>query len=470
MQKNGEYSGIVTGLGSNGEGVVKIDDVVCFVPYALVGEEITFTALKVNKNIAFCKLKAVKKSSGDRVSPPCKVFEKCGGCQLQHVSYAKQLEIKSQTVSDCFQKIAGLTVKIPLTVESENKFNYRNKLQLPVRSTKNGNVIGFFAENSHRVVAIDDCPIQQKWCKDIISILCEYIEKFKVSCYSDETHTGLLRHVVCRKVEDSFLIALVINGKFLPHQDELVKLLRSRFLKFSFFVNVNTLDSNVILGDEYKIICGEEKIETSELGIKYQMGIRSFMQVNNEIKSRIYSDALKYSKVKSLDTIIDAYSGAGLMTALFAKNAKNAIGIEIIKEAVDSANELARENGLEDEMVNVCGKCEEELPKIVKKLSVASENLLVVLDPPRKGCEREVLEAILSVKPSRITYISCSPQTLARDIGILIGSLQFENGELKRVKDYSPRYEISYIQTYDMFPQTKHVETLCVLEKINFSI
>ena len=470
MKKNDEVIGVVTALGCNYEGIVKINDTVCFVPFALVGEKVTFKVLKVSKTkegyIAFCKLIEVLTPADERVRPQCKYFRKCGGCALQHLKYKEQLKAKTQTVKDCFRKIAGITLNPKNAVKSDLEYAYRNKLQLPIRNTKDGNFLGFFAENSHRLVPITECAIQKEWSTKIIEVFNEFISKYNVSCYNDETKQGLLRHVVVRSVDKSLIICTVINGTELPYADKLIELLGQKFMKFSFYVNENVSDNNVILGDKFTLLYGADKVNTEEFGIKYSIGAQSFMQVNDGVKSRLYSDVVKALELDANTVVIDAYSGAGLMTALFAKNAKKAIGIEIVAEAVESANNLAKANGLTNKMVNICAPCEVELPRVINEVKNGNDKVAVVLDPPRKGCDYNVLQAVLSAKPDKIVYVSCSPQTLARDVGILTGTLAYDGNELKKVLEPNGEYEICSAQAYDMFPQTKHVETLvCLVRK-----
>ena len=465
MKKNDEVTGVVTALGCNFEGIVKVDNTVCFIPFALLGEKITFKVLKVNKNVAYCKLLEVLTPADERVRPLCKVFSKCGGCLLQHIKYKEQLKFKTNVVKDCFKKIAGLEVNVKNTVKSDAEYNYRNKLQLPVRTTDKGNLIGFFAENSHRIVPITECSIQKEWNTQIIEIFNDFIHKYNVSCYNEETKTGELRHIVVRSVEKTLIIVAVVNGNTLTNYDKLISMLQQRFMKFSFFINENTGDSNVILGNNFTLLYGEEKVNVEEFGIKYSIGAQSFMQVNDGVKSKLYLDVIKLLDLDSETTVIDAYSGAGLMTAMFATRAKKSIGIEIVQEAVNSANELAKQNGLVGKMTNYCAPCEDVLPKIIETQRLITDKISVVLDPPRKGCDRKVLEAILKSKPDKIVYISCSPQTLARDVGILTGSLYYDGKELKKAQNFNSEYQITHAQPYDMFPQTKHVETLVCLSK-----
>ncbi len=465
MRKNDEIIGIVSGIGSNSEGVIKIDNFVCFVPYALTSEKVRFKVLKVNKNIVYGKLIEVLTPAEARVRPRCAVYEKCGGCQLQHLKYSSQLKIKSKTVKDCLYKIAGIDVDVPTAVKSNFEYNYRNKLQLPIRSTDKGNKIGFFINNSHRIVEIENCPIQEVDTYKIINILKEFIKETNSTCFNEETGEGLLRHIVIKKVEDHLIFVLVINAETLKNSDKLIELLKNNYEKFSLFINVNKINNNVVLGEKYLKIYGDDCVFIEEFGIKYPVYPQSFMQVNNFVKLKLYSDVLKSLNLNKNTTVIDAYSGAGVMTAMLAKECNKAIGIEIVKEAVDSANILAKNNNLTDKMINYCGDCEELLPKIIKEESNFNKDVSVVLDPPRKGVEGSILSAILQAKPNKIVYVSCSPQSLARDLGILLGTLYYDGKELKKSENPTSLYEIAKIQPYDMFPQTKHVESVVCLKK-----
>ena len=463
MKKNEILKGTISSIGYNGEGIVKSEcGTVCFVPFALLNEEVSFKVLKTNKNIAYCKLEKVLSSSKDRTEPLCPVFKKCGGCQLQHASYKEQLRIKSNIIKDCFYKIAGINVNVEPAVTSDNEYGYRNKIQFPIRNTKNGNVVGFFAENSHRIVEVDSCPIQIDGTKDLIYCFKKFILDSGISCYNEETKKGLLRHVVARNIGNAISIIVVVNGKVLKHQETLIEILKSKFSEFSLFANENTSDSNVILGSKYTKIYGSDYYFSEDFGIKYPVMCQSFMQVNNSVKQKLYSAVLNNACLNENAVVIDAYSGAGVMTAMLAKKANKAIGIEIVKEAVESANLLAKENGLEDKMTNICAPCEEVLPDVISKESLESSEVVVVLDPPRKGCDTNVLNAILKEKPMRVIYVSCSPQTLARDIGILTNRLVYSGNQLVKNEGESI-YKIESVTPYDMFPQTKHVETLVCL-------
>lgn len=465
MVKNQTITAACDGLGYNGEGIIHFNGATVFVPFVLPGEEVTFKVLKVKKNIAYGRLESILKPSPDRVEPKCGVFHKCGGCQLQHMNYSAQLSFKKQMVENCFSKIAGLNVSVGEVFASPDVFSYRNKLQLPTRCIRGENKIGFFRENSHDVVPIETCPIQPRWADCVISCVLEYINVTGVTLYNDETKKGLLRHVVVRSQNNEFLFTFVVNGDALPKINTLTQILQKHFESFSVIINVNKKDNNVILGDVFKLAYGNGKINLNEFGVSYQIGAESFYQVNTKVKKKIYQDVLDLVWKCGDNCVIDAFSGAGVMTAMLAKVSKKCYGVEIVKEACDTAEKLAKDNGIDNIQV-ICGDCENILPSLIENLVKQGEKVTLVFDPPRSGVDRKTLEKVLESNIENIIYISCSPQTLARDIGILMGSLKIEdNGIINLSKDFSPKYDVKTLSIYDMFAQTKHVETVVCLKR-----
>lgn len=465
MRKNDVLTETIKDYGYNCEGICKSGDTVCFVPYTLVNEKVCFKVLKVNKNVAYCKALEILTPEEDRVRPVCRVYGKCGGCQLQHLVYSEQLKLKSKIVADCFRKIAGIKADVNQTVPSKNEYGYRNKLQLPVRHTEYGNAIGFFAENSHRVIKVDDCPIQKSGAKEIIAAFNEFIIQCGVSCYDESTGKGLLRHIVVRFIGDAAVITVVINGKTLPRVNDLIDILSASFKKFSLYLNENTENNNVITGENYTLVYGEGSYFNEEFSVKYPVTVQSFMQVNDDVKVKLYSHVVSTVEKFKANVVIDAYSGAGVMTAMLASYCDRVIGIEIIPEAVSAADALKNGNAaLKNKMTNVCAPCEKVLPEIVEKETQSGNKVAVVLDPPRKGCDIKVISALLKSKPEHIVYVSCSPQTLARDAGLLVGTLEYDGEKIVRGSDCGV-YEITEITPFDMFPQTKHVETLVCFKR-----
>lgn len=466
MEKNQEFVGTVCGTGSNGEGIIKQDGKVVFIPFALLGEKIRYKILKVTSKCIYGKALEILTPSEIRVRAKCPVFSKCGGCQLQHIRYINQLKLKEEAIAMTFKKVANLDLEIMPTVKGDNEVRYRNKLQLPVMHSDDGAKIGFFAENSHRVVPIKDCLINAPWTENVISAFNQYIEEFNIKGYDERTNSGQLREITAKEIKGNLIITAVILNENIIGLDRLIEILKEKVrLDFSLFLNINPNSTNVIYGDKFKLIYGRPDYSSEMLGIKYKIGVQSFMQVNNSVCSKLYSSVRQLIDADENMTVIDAYSGAGLMTAILAEKAKKAIGIEIVKEAVDCANDLAKMNKLDNKITNYLGKCEDLLPEIIEREKKENANVSLVLDPPRKGCDLKVINAILKSDIDKIVYVSCLPSTLARDVGLLIGSLAEINGEIKKIDDYKPRYKISYIRPFDMFAQTKHVETLVVLQR-----
>ena len=464
LNKNEEYIGTVNNIGANGEGVLLNGDTVVFVPYAIFQEKIKYKVLKSTKNIAYGKLLEVIAPSEIRIRPFCSVFSKCGGCQLQHINYSSQLKIKEDNIYQCFKKIAGINAEIEKTVKCNNEYHYRNKLSLPVGQDEKGFKIGFYAENSHRVIGIEDCPINPEWTKDVILAFSEYMKEFTLFGYNEITHSGDIREITVREVSKSLIITVVINGDSLIGGKRLIEIIKNKVKNdFSLFYNVNKKDTNVIYGEKFTLLYGKPFYYAEQFGIKYKIGVQSFMQVNDYMCAKLYQAVKDNALTDKETTVIDAYSGAGLMTALLSKDAKNGIGIEIVKEAVDCADELMKINGLQDKVINYCGKCEDILPKIVPSIK---NKTCLILDPPRKGCDEKVIRAIIDSNIEKIIYVSCMPSTLARDVGLFTGNLEFTENGVKKAENPKLIYKIQSITPFDMFPQTKHIETLCVLEKI----
>ncbi len=453
LQKNQELVSVVEGLGANGEGIVRPDNVAVFVPFSLPGETIKYKIVKVQKNYAFGKLLEVLTPSKNRVEAPCEVFGKCGGCQLQHLEYNAQLDEKVAFVKDCFNKFANIQLDNVVKNHNQKPYGYRNKLQIPIQNTANGVKIGFYAVNSHRIVPITECKINENWAVDVISCFQEFIDKYKLSAYDEVTKKGLLRHIVVRNVCGRLIITLVVNTDKFTLERQLIELISSRFSNATLYLNVNEKDTNVICGEKFKLLYGEPTADYEFMGVKAKISVQSFMQVNKSVSEKIYERVLDIVKDSDANVVVDAYSGAGLLGGIMAKSGKFVYGIEIVKEAVACANQLAKDNGL-DNVKNLCGNCEELLPGLFEKLG--KEKVMVVLDPPRKGCDKNVTSALKKLKPEKIVYVSCNPATLARDIGQFMGTIDGENND---------EYEITNVELYDMFSQTKHVETLVCLSR-----
>ncbi len=468
IEKNDSICAVTDAVGSNGEGIVRHEGITFFVPACLPGEKVRFKVLKIKGNIGYGKLEEVLTPAEERVRPKCPVFSRCGGCCLQHVNYSTQLAHKAHIIKDALRKIGGLNVDVPTTVKSDFPYGYRNKLQLPVGVDKDGNtVMGFYAEHSHRIIPITACAIHPEWAERLMATLSRYIMECHVRGYDESAKTGSLRHVVAREIGGKFIVTLVTAKRTLPNLAYLVELLKEALKEVTVYLNFNAEDTNVIFGKEFQLVYGAGKFDAEEQGITYEAGPVTFLQVNENVRARLYRDAIKSVALDGDEVVIDAYSGGGLLTAMLAKRAKRVYGIELEEEASRCADGLKQKNGLTN-MTNICGYVEEKLPEVLEKEK--GEKVRLILDPPRAGIARSVLKALLASGIPALTIISCNPATLARDLGILTGRLIESEGELIKNPAYEGAnetlagyYEIEKLQGYDMFPQTKHVETLVVL-------
>ncbi len=457
MQKNDVFEGYAVSLGTNGEGIVSEGGTTVFVPYLLPGEKAEIRVLKVKGNVAYGKAEEILIPAEDRVRPACPVFYRCGGCRLQHMRYRSQLRFKTDLVKNALKKIAGIDVKVENCERSEKEYGYRNKLQLPVGVLNGENAIGFYAERTHRIVRTDECPIHPAWSKELISALYRFMEKCGLDGYDEETCRGQIRHIVVREIKNKFLITLVSTERDLKGIDYFYYLLDQVFPEYSFFLSVDTGRDNVVLKEPPVLLRWKGSYEATEEGIAYEAGASTFLQVNDGVRAKLYERAV--SLVSEEDIIVDCYAGGGLLTAMFAKKCKQAYGIEIVPEASACADGLKKKNGLSN-MTNLCGRVEDLLPSLLEK----ERDAVLVFDPPRAGIDRGIVREVLRHAPRKIVMVSCDPSTLARDLGLLTGSLrETEDGSLVKTENGGTMYEISLVQPFDMFPQTRHVETLVAL-------
>ncbi len=473
IEKNDILCGVTEAVGSNGEGIIRHEGITFFVPACLPGEKVRFKVLKIKGNIGYGKAEEILTPAEERARPKCPVYSRCGGCCLQHLDYPAQLTYKAGVVKDALRKIAGIKREVPAAVRSDFPYGYRNKLQLPIGVDKEGKtIVGFYAERSHRIVPVTSCAIHPEWAEKLIAVLTQYITVCAVKGYDEEKRTGALRHIVAREIGGKFIVTLVTAERKLPNIDYFIGALEERFSTFAVYLNFNDEDTNVIFGKEFQLVHGMGVFEAEEQGICYEAGPVTFLQVNENVRGKLYKSALATVAQEGDEVVIDAYSGGGLLTAMIARRVKRAYGIELEEEASKCADSLKIKNGL-DNMTNICGYVEEKLPAVLEKEK--GEKLRLILDPPRAGIARSVLKALLESEIPALTLISCNPATLARDLGILTGRLIEKDGELVKNPAYeglvdgetlSGYYEITKLQPYDMFPQTKHVETLvCLVRK-----
>ena len=459
MEKNEVHKGKIISLGTEGEGIINLEGTTVFVPFCLVGEEVAFKVLKVKGNIAYGKLESIIIPSKERTEAPCKVFKKCGGCSLQHMNYAAQAEFKKQTVARALQKIGGISAEVSDTVTCDNEYRYRNKLVLPIGVLQGETVLGFYAPHSHRIVPIDDCLIEAEWVKNIICAVKAFSRTSGYQGYDEETKRGVLRRIVVREIKGKYIIALVAVKNI--NLSAFVDLLKERFESFTLLLNINCSSGNSVFGKEWHTIYGEGYFEAEDLGIFYRAGANTFLQVNDDVRTKLYSRVIEETDEGVV--ALDLYSGGGMLTAMLAKKCERAYGIEIVEEASRCADELKMRNNLEDKMQNICGDVGENIDYVFNKTQ--GKKRIIVCDPPRKGMERSVVKAILKAEADKVILISCNPATLARDLGILTGALEEKDGELVKTDMSNSVYKITSITPFDMFPQTPHVETLVVLRR-----
>lgn len=453
VEKNKEYIFDIISQGYEGEGIAKIDNKYpIFIEGALKGEKVKVRIVKVNKNFAYGKLMEVLEASEERVNPPCAIYKRCGGCKLQHASYKAQLDFKWDRVKDCVSKIGKLDpsiVKYPLGME--NPWRYRNKVQLPI-GLINGEVkIGFFAPRSHDIIDMESCLIQDEIGDKVVKLTREWIEKFNIRPYNvngEYDEKGIVRHIMIRRgfTTNEVMIVLVTNGENLPHKEEFVDLMVKNIPGIkSVIQNINSKKTNVILGLESKTLWGEDTISDYIGDFRFNISPLSFFQVNPTQTEVLYGKALEYANLTGNEEVFDAYCGTGTITLFLSQKAKKVYGVEIIPQAIDNAWINAKENKVENVEFFV-GESEVVIPDLINKGVKAD---VVVVDPPRKGCDKKLLDAITNIDAKKIVYVSCDPSTLGRDLQVLE-----ENG-----------YKTLEVQPVDMFPNTSHVENVAKLIK-----
>ncbi len=466
MEKNKEYKGEVLSLGSEGEGIIKLEGTTAFVPFCLAGEKVSFKVLKVGGSVAYGKLTEVHTLSPHRATPECPYYEKCGGCQLQHTDYETQLEFKRSTVQSCLKKLGGLEVEVNETVASAKQYGYRNKLALPVGVNENGeNIVGFYAPRSHRIVPINSCSLQSEWSDTLISALKMFMQNCSLHGYDEDKCRGDIRHIVGREVSGKLVVTVVA-----AHNIDLspfIEILDGCFKDYTLWLNINNSRGNAIFGSGWRVCKGSGYYTDEAEGVSFQVGANTFLQVNDDIRAKLYSAVINACADEDA-VAVDLYSGGGLLTAMLAKSCRAAYGVEIIPEAVECADKLKEDNGLSEKMFNYCGAVEDKIEEVFQK--TAGYKRVIVCDPPRKGMERSVVNAVLKSKADKVVLISCNPSTLARDLGLLCGSLKEVDGQILKNPDYKESglngyYSILSVTPFDMFPQTKHVETLVVLSR-----
>lgn len=475
VQKNDEAVIDIIGMNHDGEGVGRVEGFTLFVPGALPGEKVRVKVLKTKKQYGYAKLLDIAQASPDRIAAPCAIYDQCGGCQLQHMSYEAQLGWKRQHVVDVLERIGKLSVTtessertaevladsadgnadhmsrvqgvvVHPTLGMSEPWRYRNKAQVPIGVAEGGLVGGFYARGSHRIVDMNTCLIQDERNDEVVARVKEIGRMLGISAYNEETGRGLLRHVVVKTAfrTGEMMLVLVTNGRDIPHADAWIGSIREHIPHVaSICQNVNTKRTNVIFGDETRVLWGRDVIYDYIGNVQFAISARSFYQVNPVQTEVLYSKTVEYAGLTGKETVIDAYCGIGTISLFLAQHADQVYGVEIVKEAIDDA----RSNALLNEMRNVkfeVGASEDVIPAW-KEQGITAD--VIVVDPPRKGCDPRLLDTILEMKPERVVYVSCNPSTLARDLRIL------EDGGYSTVE----------VQPVDMFPHTVHVESVALL-------
>lgn len=448
MQKNDLLVLDCQGLGADMEGVCRADGMAVFVPGMLPGEKGRVRIVKAQKRFAFGRLETLEVISKERARPPCPAFPRCGGCTCQHMTYEATLSAKRRQVKDCFERIGGLAVEPPPVLGMDDPWRYRNKTSLPVGGSLSAPFTGFYAPRSHDIVPIQDCPVAKEPAGLAAAALREWMAAFHVPAYSESVHQGLVRHLMVRVSRAGEAMAVIaVNGRALPHEEELIHGMRAVPGLVSLILNINPARTNVILGKECRTLWGRDTLEDTLCGLSFELSPLAFFQVNPGQTEKLYETAVAFAGLTGRETVADVYCGAGTISLLLAKRAKKVLGIELAAPAVENARQNARRNGVSNAEF-FSGAAEELLPRLV------GEGLrpdVIVLDPPRKGAEPEVLEAIAAAGPQRVVYVSCNPATLARDAGLLARS----------------GYVVSACQPVDMFCWTSGVETVVLLSKGN---
>lgn len=451
LSKNKEYIVDIVDIGQGGVGIGKYEGFTVFVDGGLVQDKIKVKITKSKKNYAVGDIVEIIEKSPFRVERKCsESLRQCGGCQIQELDYQKQLDVKTNEVKQVISRIGKLDdVVIHDTLGMEHPFRYRNKAQFPIQKKDNMPVIGFYKKKSHDLISTDECIIQHEVNDKIIKIIKTYIRAYNVSIYDEKTHKGLLRHLVTKVgfTTGEVMIVLVANGKKLPYLKELASVLKENIPGFkTLVVNVNTQKTNVILGKEKIVAYGDGMIRDYIGELVFEISPLSFFQVNPLQTEVLYNKALEYANLGENDTVFDIYCGIGTISLFLAQKAKKVYGIEIVEDAIKDAKRNAKINNM-DNVEFYVGKAEEVVPKMYKEGKRAN---VVVVDPPRKGCDEKVLDTIVSMEPDRVVYVSCNPSTLARDLAYLN-----ERG-----------YKCHEIQPVDMFPHSVHVENVAWLSRV----
>ena len=457
LEKNDIVRLTISDIGTDGEGIGKVDGYTLFVKDAVIGDTITARVIKLKKNYGYGRLMEVIEPSKDRVEPVCPVARQCGGCQIQQMSYDAQLDFKRKLVEGNLRRIGGFPdINVLPVIGMDEPYHYRNKAQYPVGRDKDGNVvIGFYAGRTHCIIDNQDCAIGARENVKILTAIRDYINENKVSVYDENTGKGAVRHILIRKGfhTGQVMVCIVVNGESLPQEDKLVAKLTGLELWeneggniYSVMININRENTNVILGDRCRTLWGKDYIEDSINGITFQISPLSFYQVNPVQTEKLYGKALEFAGLTGNEVVWDMYCGIGTISLIMATRAKKVYGVEIVPAAIENAKNNARINGLDNAEFYV-GKSEEIAPKLAGQGAVPD---VIVVDPPRKGCDEALLDTIVKMQPERVVYVSCDSATLARDLKYLAAR----------------GYEVKTVQPVDQFCHTVHVEVAVLMSRV----
>jgi 23S rRNA (uracil1939-C5)-methyltransferase len=441
IEKNEELELTIDSVTLEGSGVGRVDGFAVFVPGALIGERVRVHVIKATTSYAVGKLLEVTEPSSYRMEPACPVYARCGGCVFGHVTYEEELRIKERQVAEALTRLGGLS-EVPLRpiLGMDAPERYRNKGAFPYGRTDQGPAFGFYAPRSHRLVPVDDCLIEQKQVCQAVEAVKAWAERFHIQPYDERTGKGCLRHAVARVTTSGELMAVIVTKGDLPHRKELVEALS---FANSVYWNRNDKNTNVIFGDSFTLLSGKSTLRETLCGLAFEVSSRSFLQVNPVQTQKLYGAALDLLAPQPSETVADVYCGIGTISLLLAQRAGKVIGIEVVPEAVEDAKENAARNGIRNASF-LCAPAEDALPKLVAEGQIID---CLTVDPPRKGCDPQVIDAILASGARRMVYISCNPATLARDIKLLTAG----------------GFTVQAVQSVDMFPRCGHVETVCCL-------
>ena len=445
LEKGKIYEAVISDYTAEGQGVAKIDGCAVFIPNAIAGERVLVRLEKVQKTWAAGKITEILEKSPHRVNRECPVAKLCGGCDFWHMDYEEETRMKAERVRQALNRIGGENLTEMPILAAPDCHGYRNKAQYPMSSKKGRVFAGFFKAGTHQVVENDRCLILPEETDRIKKIVVDYVNHYRIAAYDEVAHKGLLRHIYVRRgaVSKQVLVCLVVNGRKLPHTEDLVKRLQTVPGFTTLVLSVNTKKGNTILGEEFNTLFGPGYIEDTLCGLNFRLSARSFYQVNHYQAQRLYEAAISQAEITKDDTVLDLYCGVGTITLCMAKAAGSVIGVEVIEQAVEDARENAKRNGIENAEF-FCGDAGEAALALEAKGVQAD---VVVVDPPRKGLNADAIEALARFAPRRIVYVSCDPATLARDVALLK-----ERG-----------YRLKNAMAADLFPRCAHIESIACL-------